>query len=259
MPVAIVAAALVALLVAGVWVGQRRFVYFPTRLSGPTPPNAQPVILRTSDGVELGAWLFPAPGPVVLVANGNAGSRADRTPLADALVAVGLSVLLFDYRGFGGNHGRPSERGLALDARAAYRFLTHDRQVPPDQVIFYGESLGSAVVTELATEYPPAGLLLRSPFVDLASVGREVFPFLPVRLMLRDRYPLAATIASVAVPTTVVLGTADVIVRPEQSRRVAEIASATLVEVPGAGHNDLVLLNGPQLVAAVQELARTAG
>lgn len=243
------------LVAAGFWAAQRRFVYFPERQVGAPPPNAHPLRLRTEDGIDLGAWLFVASGPVVLVANGNAGNRADRVPLADALCAAGLSVLLFDYRGFGGNRGRPSEQGLALDVRAAYRFLTEDRRVPPNRVIFFGESLGAAVVTELATEHQPGGLLLRSPFVDLPTVGQAVFPFLPVRLILRDRYPLAATIATVTVPTTVVLGTADLIVPPEQSRKVAEAAGARLVEIPGADHNDLAMLTGDQLIAAVKDLA----
>ena len=90
----------------------------------------------------------------------------------------GFGVLLFDYRGYGGNPGSPTESGLALDVRAAFRFLVEEAGVPPQRLLYYGESLGAAVVTELATEHPPAGLLLRSPFVDLAAVGQVHYPFL---------------------------------------------------------------------------------
>src|SRR4029450_13715187 len=107
-----------------------------------------------------------------------------------ALSERGLAVLLFDYRGYDGKPGRPSERGLARDVRAAYRFLVDEAGVPSDRLLYYGESLGAAVVVELATEHRPAGLVLRSPFVDLASVAREHYPFLPVGLLLRDRYPI---------------------------------------------------------------------
>jgi fermentation-respiration switch protein FrsA (DUF1100 family) len=100
---------------------------------------------------------------------------------ARALASAGLAVLLFDYRGYGGNPGRPSDEGLAHDVRAAHRFLIGEVEVALARLPYYGESLGSAVVTELATERPPAGLVLRSPFVDLASVGRVHYPFLPVR------------------------------------------------------------------------------
>jgi uncharacterized protein len=123
--------------------------------------------------------------------------------LARALAGAGLAVLLFDYRGYGGNPGRPSEQGLARDVRAAHRFLIDEAEVAPTRLLYFGESLGAAVVSELASEHPPAGLVLRSPFVDLASVGRVHYPFLPVRTLLRDRYPLADQLAGVKVPTTV--------------------------------------------------------
>jgi fermentation-respiration switch protein FrsA (DUF1100 family) len=251
----------VVLLLGALWLFQRRLIYFPTADVPPVSdvlPGATDVQLRTSDGLVLGAWLVPPrqPGPyaVVLVANGNGGNRSDRAPLAAALAEAGMAVLLFDYRGYGGNPGSPDEDGLALDVRAAYRFVTEDLDVPPERLIYYGESLGAAVVTELATEHPPAGLLLRSPFVDLASAGQEQFPFLPVRLLLRDRFPVADNLAKLKVPVTVVLGTSDSIIPPGQSRQVAEAGSARVVEVQGADHNDRVLLDGPQLIAAVSAL-----
>ena len=96
-------------------------------------PGATDVVLTTEDGLELGAWYLPAPdngAPAVLVASGNAGSRASRAPLARSLAGGGLSVLLFDYRGYGGNPGSPSEQGLALDVRAARDFLLDVAGVP---------------------------------------------------------------------------------------------------------------------------------
>ena len=256
--------AVLAVLVGLIWAFQRRLVYLPD--SGPLPaaadvlPGGQDVELTTADGLALGAWFVPAaaPGaPAVLVAAGNGGSRVLRAPLARALSAAGLAVLLFDYRGYGGNPGSPSEDGLALDVRAARDWLLR-AGVPERRLLYYGESLGCAVVTELATEHPPAGLVLRSPFVDLAAVGSEHFPFLPVRLLLRDRYPVAEQLAGVRVPVTVVLGDADTVVPPAQSRAVAAAAPDLhrLVEVPGVDHNDAALLDGDQLVDAVVELAR---
>jgi pimeloyl-ACP methyl ester carboxylesterase len=153
------------------------------------------------------------------------GTVSHRAPLAAALAREGLGVLLFDYRGYGTNRGRPTQRGLARDVRAARRFLTDEAGVPPDQILHYGESLGSAVVTELATEHPPAALVLRSPFPDLATVGRVHYPFLPVRLLLRDRYPLAEQLARVDVPTTIVYGADDAIVPAQLSRAVAASAA----------------------------------
>ena len=165
-------------------------------------------------------------------------------------------MLLFDYRGYGGNPGNPSEEGLARDVRAARQFLL-DEGVPGERLLYYGESLGAAVVAELATEHPPAGLLLRSPFTDLASVGQIHYPFVPVRALLKDRFPVAEYLARVAVPITVVYGTEDSIVPPGESQRsVAAARGPTrLVAVEGADHNDPALLNGNVLVQAVVELA----
>jgi uncharacterized protein len=113
-------------------------------------------------------------------------------------------------------------------------------------------------VTELATEHPPAGLVLRSPFVDLAAVAGVHYPFLPARALLRDRYPVAEALSDVDVPTTVVYGTEDSIVPPEQSRKVAEAAAQLhdVVAVPGADHNDPVLLDGRAVVDAVLDLTQ---
>lgn len=252
-----------ALLLALLWALQRRLIYLPFPADVPPVaavlPGAREVVLRTDDGLRLGAWFLEPrdAAAAVLVAPGNAGNRSLRAPLAAALARRGVAVLLFDYRGYGGNRGRPTQAGLARDVRAARRFLLDEADFARERILYYGESLGSAVVTELATTHPPAALVLRSPFTDLASVGRVHYPFLPVRLLLRDRFPLAEQIAGVAVPTTVVYGEDDGIVPPAQSRAVAAAAAgpARLVEVAGADHNDRALLDGPELVDAVIDLA----
>jgi fermentation-respiration switch protein FrsA (DUF1100 family) len=245
------------------WTLQRQLIYLPGGAPGPAAgflPGAEDVVLHTEDGLDLSGWYLPAPSrdaPAVLVANGNGGHRGLRAPLARRLGEAGLAVLLFDYRGYAGNPGSPSEKGLALDVRAARSFLLDEAGISGDRLIYFGESLGCAVVTELATEHPPAGLVLRSPFVDLAAVGSEHFPFLPVRALLRDRYPVADQIATLQVPTTIVNGSGDSIVPPAQSRTVAEAAAQLyrLVEVPGADHNDPVLVDGDAVVRAVVDVA----
>jgi len=261
-------AVLVAVPVLGLWLVQRRLIYFPDR--SPVPAAAavlaggEDVVLETSDGLRLGAWLvMPVrPGRVaVLIAPGNAGSRRDRVPLARALADVGFTVLLMDYRGYGGNPGHPSQSGIARDVRAAQGYLTATAGFTPNHTIYYGESLGAAVVTELATLYPPAGLVLRSPFTDLAAVGRHHYPIVPVRAMLRDRYPLVDLIDQVTAPTVVIYGTADSIVPPGQSRAVAARAGGPtrVIPVDGADHNDPVLLDGAPVIDAVIEVADRIG
>ncbi len=260
----VVGTVLLVLVLTIVWDLPRRFVYFPDSTSVPSAsevlPGAEDAVLHTDDGLELGAWWLPATEKRrdlgVLVANGNGDDRAARAPLAQALAGEGFDVLLFDYRGYAGNPGAPSEEGLGRDVRAARAFLV-GKGYAADRMIYFGESLGTAVVTELATQHPPAAMVLRSPFVDLAALGHVHYPGVPVHLMLHDRYPLVEHLQRVTVPVTVVLGTSDLIVPPDQSRTVARAAPNLfrLVELEGTGHNDLTMLNGAALIGAVVELA----
>jgi uncharacterized protein len=239
-------------LVAFMWSQQRRLIYFPS--PGPVPsaasvlPSGRDVVLETEDGIRLGAWYFPAGRTAVLVCNGNAGDRSMRAELAAALNRLGHSVLLFDYRGFGGNEGRPTEDGLAADARAAEAWLRAQPEV--ERLVYFGESLGAAVAVGLAVQRPPAALMLRSPFTSLADVGAVHYPWLPVRRLLLDRYPSIDRIASVRAPLLVIAGDRDDIVPAALSKRLYDAAAEPkrYVLVPGAGHNDPELLDGRQMI-----------
>ncbi|TMR98026.1 alpha/beta hydrolase [Nonomuraea basaltis] len=256
----LVIVAVLIVLLGLLWVFQRQLIYLPDRSSPPPAgeviPGARDVSFTTGDGLRLGAWFVPGDRDVtVLVAGGNAGNRYHRAPLARALAAHGLPVLLMDYRGYGGNPGSPTEEGLYRDVLAARAFLGDG------PVVYFGESLGAAVVTRLALEHPPDGLVLRSPFTDLAAAGQVSYPFLPVRLLLRDRFPVAEHLATVRAPAVVVYGTRDTIVPARLSRAVAEAAGdqVTIVELAGAGHNDLSMLAGAELIRAVVNLADQVG
>jgi fermentation-respiration switch protein FrsA (DUF1100 family) len=248
-----------ALIVLLAWAFQRRMVYLPLTQTVPAVetvlPGATEAVLRTADGLELGAWFLPAAaGPArraVIVFNGNAGDRSYRAPLARALARAGFSVLLFDYRGYGGNPGRPSEAGLREDARAARRWLEERAEVDPAEVVYFGESLGCGVALALSAERPPLALVLRSPFPSLTEVGRWHYPFLPVRLLLRDRFECLDLGRRLACPLLVVAGEADRIVPASMSRRLYEAAPEPkrFVLVAGADHNDDALLDGERLAA----------
>jgi hypothetical protein len=262
----VVAGVLVGVVVGGVVMGQRALIYLPDR--GVLPPaaavlpGARDVTLTTSDDVALGAWFLPPSGTchtTVLVAHGNGGNRGHLVGLAKALGERGFGVLLFDYRGYGENRGSPSEAGLARDVRAAREFLA----IPGAPIVYLGESLGTGVVSELALTYPPAALVLRSPFTSLADAGRAAYR-IPVGWLLRDRYPVRDNVSRLGGPVAVVYGDRDTIVPTAQSRAVARAAreagaDVLEVEVPGASHNDLDLTEGPALVGAVVEVTRRAG
>jgi fermentation-respiration switch protein FrsA (DUF1100 family) len=253
----VVLVALVLLVLA--WAAQRRLIYLPSR--GPVPaaadvlPGSQEVSFPTEDGLRLRGWFVPGStgAATVLVFNGNAGDRSVRAPLAAALARAGASVLLFDYRGYGGNPGSPTESGLAADARGARRYLESRPDVRPESIVYYGESLGAAVAIGLAVERPPAALVLRSPFTSLADIGQLHYPYLPVSQLLKDRYDSIGRIAGVRCPLLVVAGGADSIVPAEQSRRLHDAAPEPkrYVEIPDAGHNDFELLAGDRLIREV--------
>jgi fermentation-respiration switch protein FrsA (DUF1100 family) len=236
---------------------QRSLIYFPLG-SVPSPAavgldGADEVAFTAEDGVRLRGWFVPGRGSsrlTLLVFNGNAGNRAYRAPLAQAFRERGIAVLLFDYRGFGGSGGRPSEEGLALDARAARAFLDARDGERPSRVAYFGESLGAAVALRLALERPPAVLVLRSPFASMAAVGRFHYPYLPVGWLLRDRYPSRDRVQRLSSPLLVIAGDRDTIVPAAQSRALADAAREPkrFVVVSGADHNDPELVAGPQVI-----------
>jgi fermentation-respiration switch protein FrsA (DUF1100 family) len=249
---------LVALL-ALIWLAQRRMVYFPTQSmpsAGDVGPGLEEVSYSTGDGLTLDAWFVPTRGEprgTVLVLNGNAGNRSHRLPLGEALAEAGFSALLVDYRGYGGNPGSPSEEGLAADARAAVGFLRTRPEVDQRKIAYFGESLGAGVAVRLTADDPPVALVLRSPFTSLADIAAVHYRLIPASLLLRDRYPTIDLIPGIGVPVLVIAGSDDTLVPLEQSRRVFEVANEPkrLVIIDGAGHNDLALLAGEEMMSEI--------
>ncbi len=257
------------LLVAALGLFQRRLIYLPVGQPG-TPgaaglPSAREVSYTTEDGERLAGWFLPTdgprPAPAVLFLPGNAGNRSYRAPLAAALADAGLAVLLVDYRGYAGNPGRPSEQGLAADARAALSYLLALPEVDPARIVVFGESLGTGVAVTLAAERPAAALILRSPFSSLTAVARIHYPFLPVGSLLQDRFESIDRIASVGCPVLVLAGERDRLIPVEESRRLFEAAVEPkhLALIPGARHNDLALLAGPQALDEIRRFLEEAG
>ena len=253
-------AVIVVAVLALAWIGQRRLIYFPDTstpsLDRAGLARAEIVTFTTADGLRLGAWFVAGSGspprPTVVVFNGNAGHRGYRATLAAALQRHGVNVLLTDYRGYGGNPGSPDEKGLAADAQAARTYVLGRQDVDPARVIYFGESLGAAVALRLAVDHPPSALVLRSPFASLASIGQHHYPLLPVRLLLRDRFPSVDRAPQVRSPVLVIAGTSDRIIPIDHARRLYDAITApkTFVEI-NADHNDPALLDGEQMIQAI--------
>jgi uncharacterized protein len=264
MMIAAISVVVVACILALIWTQQRRLIYFPTAdvpaADAIEGANVEPVTFETTDGLTLNGWFFAAAGPwprlTVIVFNGNAGNRSHRVPLVAALHRHGLQVLLLDYRGYGDNPGTPSQTGLAMDSRAARAYLANRPDVDPSRLVYFGESLGTAVAVDLAVEYPPAALVLRSPFTSMSDVGQYHYPFLPVRLLLRDRFATIGQIQRIQAPVLVIAGGRDRIVPTESSRRVYDAATGpkTFLLVPDADHNDYELFAGDEMIDSIVRL-----
>lgn len=242
--VLIVALAYGLLLLVGYFV-QRKLMYFP--LPERVAPaeaglaNVAERIIETPDGERVISWYgTAAPGqPTILYFHGNGGNLALRSDRIRRYLERGRGMLMMSYRGYSGSTGEPTEAANLGDARLAYEMLLAEGIAPSD-IIVYGESLGSGVATRIATEKPVAGLILDSPFTSAVDVGARHYPFLPVRLLMRDRYEVRRIIKDVRAPILIVHGERDRIVPYEMGQAVFEAAAEPkkLVSFPLAGHND---------------------
>jgi len=245
---------LVGLVIAGalLLVFEKKLIYFPTRAHDATPAGLglahEEVELVAGDGVRLHGWFLPAKGSrlTVLLFHGNAGNishRLDRALLMQLRLKV--DTFLLDYRGYGRSEGSPDEAGTYEDARAAYRWLAA-RGTSPERLVLFGESLGSAVATQLATEVASRALVLESPFTSVPDMARAVYPFLPLWPFVRTRYDTLSKIEALRVPLLILHGERDEVVPFAQGRRVFEAAPEPkrFYAIRGAGHNDTYVVGG---------------
>jgi fermentation-respiration switch protein FrsA (DUF1100 family) len=239
------------------FVKQESFVFFPSRDVRNTPASAgmpfEEARLRTSDGLALGAWWVPAQNPrgALVFAHGNAGNLADRLDQVSLFRELGLSVLIFDYRGYGKSEGEPSEEGTYRDMEVAVGHVLGERGVPQSKLLYYGESLGCAVAVKAAVDRRPGALILESAFTSVAEMAAMHYPWLPVRWLLRIRYDSLSRMGAVGCPVLVLHSPEDEIVPCSMGERLFAAAPGPkrFARLTG-GHNDGGLL--------VTEEARTA-
>jgi fermentation-respiration switch protein FrsA (DUF1100 family) len=158
---------------------------------------------------------------------------------------LNVDTFLLDYRGYGKSEGSPDEAGTYADARAAHGWLVA-RGVSPERLVLFGESLGSGVATQLATEVKARALVLESPFTSVPDMARAVYPFLPLWPLVRTRYDTVSKVGKLRMPLLVLHGERDEVVPFAQGRRVFEAAPGPkrFFAIPGAGHNDTYLVGG---------------
>ena len=164
-------------------------MFFPEHSDAQTPQEAEDVWFTTDDGVRLHGWLFPGGAPLMIWFHGNAGDISSRAPMAAALARRGISVLLFDYRGYGRSAGTPSENGLYHDARAAYAFAA----TRTSDIALYGESLGGPYAAYVAMQHRVRCVVIENSFPSLRALGNALYAPLPLgwfapRAMLTTRW-----------------------------------------------------------------------
>jgi uncharacterized protein len=241
----LIAAALVyAAFVAFLYATQRKMMYFPdpTRWAPASIglPEAAETTLDTADGERVIVWHAPPQGdkPVVIYFQGNGGGLNLRVGRFRKLIADGFGLIALNYRGYGGSTGAPSERGLLLDAAASHAFAT--QHYPPDRIVLWGESLGTGVAVALAAERPVARVLLESPFTSAADVAAAVYPFAPVRLLMKDQFRSHERIGKVTAPVLVLHGALDQVVPIAHGERLYAMVPTPkrFVRLERADHND---------------------
>jgi fermentation-respiration switch protein FrsA (DUF1100 family) len=243
------------IIVAIVYFFQDRLLYFPSSEMAGTPAVAglefEQVHFRAADNTALHGWYVPAQDAraTLLFCHGNGGNISHRLDSILIFNSLGLNVFIFDYRGYGMSQGRPSEQGTELDALAAMQWLIGEKQVDPEKLIIFGRSLGGAVAAGLACTQGAAGLVLESSFTSYGDIGREHYPWLPVRLIARYRYATLEKVADISMPVLVVHSTDDELVPFRHGRKVFEACTGQkyFLQISG-GHNDGFLLSGDSYV-----------
>lgn len=240
----------------------KTMTFYPERLSErEADPDlwglrqAESVLLDTEDGERLHAWWVPAAGSGLVVDtaractaaiffHGNAGNIASRAPIAARLAELGLGTLLVDYRGYGRSSGAPSEEGLYLDGRAAYRHVVETRAVPAERVVVIGNSLGAAVAASVASENRIGRLVLTGAFRSVPALGRSIYWWIPQRAFQNwssNLFDAESRVRLAGAPVLVGRGERDALIPREETRAIYEAAPEPKrwIEVPVADHQNL--------------------
>lgn len=255
-----------------------KLIYFPTRypdgfwapndirvLEGEVVPGIEDCRFTTSDGVKLHGWycrplryegrerLPVAAEMVVLWFHGNAGNLSYRYEMIRAMMELPVQVFIIDYRGYGKSEGNPTERGLYLDARAAWDYLINERRVAPERIVIFGKSLGGVPAIDLASQVKPAGLVVQSSFTSAADMAAAVIPLLP-RFLLRTKMDSLGKIRRVSCRKLFIHSRADEVVPYELGRRLYEAAPEPkeFYEVKGSAHNSTYVVGGKPYFEALR-------
>ncbi len=224
---------------------QQRLLYAPdTRRTSPADaglPDVEERELVMRDGTRILTWWGAAKTsrPTLLYFHGNGGSFVTRSERIRKYMTHGYGVVMMTYRGFGGSGGAPSEKANVSDAKEVYDAVRASG-MPANQIVLYGESLGSGIAVQVASEKDVAGLILDAPYTSIVDLAALHYPHLPARWLMTDRYETLKSASKVNAPALIVHGEADDIIPVSMSAGVAATLKGPVQRntFPGAGHSD---------------------
>jgi len=230
---------------------QPKFLYSPMREVFSTPAELgldfENVVFKSADGLNLAGWYVPVDNPkfTLLFCHGNSGNVAHRLDSINIFHNLGLNCFIFDYRGYGNSQGKPSEEGTYLDAMTAYNWLIKEKKIPADNIIIFGRSLGGSIAARLASEVEARALVVESAFTSYVDMGKEYYPYMPVKWFARFSYRTIDYVKNVHYPVMFIYSRNDEIVPYKFGLELYEAANEPkeFIEIFG-GHNDCFLASG---------------
>lgn len=237
-------------------IGENKIIYHPTKYPGGywNPESyglkVEDVFFNAADGVKLHAWFVPAEKPIatLLWHHGNAGNLTHRLDNILQLRPLRLNIFIFDYRGYGRSEGKPDQQGIFKDSQAAYDFLTQKKNIAPETLFLFGRSLGGVCAIETASKNKAAGLIIESTFTSAREMADKIFPFFPLKFLLKSKYNAIGTVASVNMPKLFLHGAEDDLVPISMGRKLFDAAREPkeFYSIKGAGHNDTYSVGGKE-------------
>lgn len=230
---------------------QDSMLYFPEKEIWQSPRDVnleyEEIYFKTKDGITISGWYIPSENEkgIILFCHGNAGNISHRLDSLKILNSLNLSVLIFDYRGYGKSEGKPNEIGTYLDAEAAWDYLVNFKEKSPERIILFGRSLGAAIAAEVALRKNPAGLIIESSFSSVPDIGADFYPWLPVKLISKFKYSTIDKVGLIKCPKLIIHSPEDEIIPFKHGKSLFEKASPPkdFLEIKG-GHNEGFLISG---------------
>ena len=250
---------------------EKGLIFHPDKGNDSITPDAygieyDDVTFRTEDGLNLHGWFVPGKKSspdedlhTLLWFHGNAGNINHRLGNIKMLhERVPVNVFIIDYRQYGRSEGKISEKGTYIDAGAALAHLHSRKEINQEKIIFFGRSLGSAVAVELALKEKCRALILETPFTSILEMGKKLYPFLPVSLLLKTKYDSLSKIRNIKVPILIMHGDNDDLVPFEHGKRLYDMANEPkeFYTIPGAGHNDTHIVGGDEYFDVIRNFVK---